>query len=116
MEFTIKRVETKEELDKLYNASAFTMEGLAEESIADLVGWLENNTTFTTDNLTVYIIKGSVMNKEYQLSGSNAYKDDLTIVSVIDIDLMKVALSRFSIGGRWFDDIVDNNRRREEAN
>ena len=111
MKHTIENVTTKEQLQKLYNNSAFTIEGLTEESIVDLVAWLEENTTFTTENPVVYITKGKVMNEMYELNGNNAYSNDLSIVSVIDIDLMKIALKRFSIGGRWFDDIVDNNAR-----
>ena len=49
------------------------------------------------------------MNDKYNLTDNNAYKEDLTIVSVIDINPLKIALKRFSVGGRWFDDIVDNN-------
>lgn len=114
MMFTTKHVATKAELDNLYNNSALTLEGLAEESIPDFVNWLEENTTFTADNLDVYVIEGSVMNDKYSLYGDNAYPNDLTIVSVIDIDLMKVAIPRFSIGARWFDDIVDNNKMRQQ--
>ena len=54
------------------------------------------------------------MNKEYELHLNNAYQDDLTIVSVMDIDSLPIIIQRFTIGARWFDDIVDNNRRREE--
>ena len=54
------------------------------------------------------------MNNIYNLYDNNAYNKDLTIVSIIGIDLMKIALKRFSVGGRWFDDIVDNNARRKE--
>ena len=114
MKFKIERVTTQEQLDKLYNNSALSIEGLAESSIPDFVEWLEENTTFTTDELIVYVTSGKVMNENYSLTGTNAYKNDLTIVSVIDIDLMRVALKRFTIGGRWFDDIVSNNTRREE--
>lgn len=114
MNYNIENVTTKAQLDKLYNNSAFTIEGLADESIGDLVAWLEENTTFTTNELIVYVTKGNVMNELYDLHGDNAYDNDLTIVSVIDIDLVKVALKRFSVGGRWFDDIVDNNIRRKE--
>lgn len=109
MNYTIENVTTKNQLDNLYNHSAFTIEGLAEESISDMIKWLKENTTFTTDNPTVYITKGKTMNIEYNLIGNKAYSDDLTIVSVIDIDSMKIAIKRFSVGGRWFDDIVDNN-------
>ena len=114
MNYIIENITTKSQLDNLYNNSAFTIEGLAEESIGDMIDWLAVNTTFTTNEPKVYIIKGSVMNDAYGLYGNNAYDDDLTIVSVIDIDLVKVALKRFSVGGRWFDDIVDNNANRKE--
>lgn len=111
MNYTIENVTTKAQLDNLYNHSAFTIEGLVEESIPDMLKWLEENTIFTTDNPIVYVTKGKIMNTEYALVGSKAYADDLTIISIFDIDLMKIALKRFSVGGRWFDDIVDNNAR-----
>ena len=53
------------------------------------------------------------MNDNYYLTGTNRYQDDLSLVSVVDINLMKVTFKRFEIGGRWFDDIVDNNASRE---
>ena len=112
MKYTIENVTTKKQLDNLYNHSAFTIEGLAEESIPDMIKWLEDNTVFTTDNPIVYVTKGKVMNTEYNLDGNKAYMEDLTIVSIFDIDLLKIAVKRFSVGGRWFDDIVDNNARR----
>lgn len=115
MKYIIENVTTKKQLDNLYNNSAFTIEGLAEESIQDLIEWLGDNTIFTTEEVVVYVTKGDVMNDMYKLRDSNVYPDDLSIVSVIDIDLMKVALKRFSVGGRWFDDIVDNNERRSEV-
>ena len=114
MKFTIENVTTKMQLDNLYNNSAFTIEGLAEDSIPDLISWLEESTTFTTDEPIVYVTKGYVMNLAYGLVGDNAYNNDLTIISIIDIDSLKIALKRFSIGARWFDDIVDNNVSRNE--
>ena len=114
MKYVVENVTTKEQLNKLYNNSAFTIEGLAEESIVDMIEWLKENTTFNTDKPVVYITKGYVMNLAYDLNGSNAYNDDLTIVSIIDINPLKIALKRFSVGGRWFDDIVDNNINRKE--
>ena len=109
MNYTIENVTTKEQLQRLYDNSAFTIEGLADESVPDLINWLEENTTFTKENPIVYITKGKVMNDEYDLNDNKAYAEDLTIVSVIDIDSLKIALKRFSVGGRWFDDIVGNN-------
>lgn len=113
MKHTIEYVTTKEQLQKLYDSSAFTMEGLNEDSIPDLLEWLSQNTTFITEEPVVYITKGYVMNSEYGLTSDNAYPKHVNIVSVIDIDQMKVAIPRFSIGARWFDDIVDNNVHRE---
>lgn len=112
MKYIVENVTTKEQLDKLYYNSAFTIEGLAEESIKDMIEWLEEHTMFTVDEPIVYVTKGNVMNEMYGLCDSNAYNDNLTIVSVIDIDSLKIALKRFTVGGRWFDDIVDNNAMR----
>ena len=113
MKYTLETVSSKEQLQRLYDSSAFTMEGLAEESIPDLMKWLGEVTTFTAEEPVVYITKGYVMNLAYGLTGDNTYSKDVTIVSVIDIDQARVAIPRFQIGGRWFDDIVDNNARRE---
>ena len=65
----------------------------------------------------VYIVSGKVMNVYCDLTGDNAYQDDLNLIAIklSDIaDYSKIVLPRFQVGGRWFDDIVDNNRRREE--
>ena len=116
MKFITKDVTNKETLDILYNHSALTIEGLAEDSIPDFVEWLVLNGAVKkeTDNLTMYIIKGEIMNDIYELTENNRYPDDLCIVSVFNIDLMAIALKRFEIDGRWFDDIVDNNQMREQ--
>ena len=57
------------------------------------------------------------MNDVYYLTGSNAYPKDLTIVSFKLSDLInlktKLFIDKFNVGARWFDDIVDNNLRRE---
>ena len=57
------------------------------------------------------------MNNAYGLTGTNAYKDELTILSIKLEDIENVGaitLPRFDIGGRWFDDIVDNNARHQK--
>lgn len=109
-----KELTTREELDAL--GSALTIEGLAESSIPDLFNWVKGITPMK--NETAYIIKGKTMNSVYGLTGTNAYPDDLTIVSIKleDIeDCMKVAIPRFQIGARWFDDIVANNEARQRT-
>ena len=113
----IINVTTKEQLDKLYNQSALTWEGLSadEENLNAVRKWLEEHEALTDIEPEFHIISGTFMNEQYGLSGSNAYPEGLTLVSVTDIDQMVIALIRFSVGGRWFDDIVDNNARREES-
>lgn len=113
----IVHVSTKTELDALYNQSAFTMEGLVadNENLSLLEEWLREHNALTNDNHTFHIIAGRLMNRTYNLTGTNAYPDDCTIVSVTGIDLTKLIIPRFEIGGRWFDDIVDNNIMREQS-
>ena len=103
---------TTEELRTL--GSALTMEGLAEESIPDFIEWIKEYTPMKSE--TAYIISGKTMNEVYCLTGDNAYPDDLTIVSIKLEDMekpMAIIMPRFQIGARWFDDIVENNLRRE---
>ena len=104
-----------EDLKALYDDSALTMTGLSLDSIPDFVGWVEGYTKLLRRR--VYIVSGKVMNVYCDLTGDNAYQDDLNLVAIklSDIaDYSKIVLPRFQVGGRWFDDIVDNNRRREE--
>ena len=107
-----KTITTREEIENL--GSALTIEGLAEKSIPDFIGWVKEHTPMINED--VYIIKGKTMNDIYHLTGNNAYKDDCTIVS-IDLNDMEnyasVIIPRFQIGARWLDDIIDNNVRRE---
>lgn len=108
----VKELTTLEELNDL--GSALTMEGLAESSIPDLFDWVEQHTPMKNRN--AYIIKGATMNRIYGLTGNNAYPDDCTLVAIKLEDIenyMKIVISRFQIGARWFDDIVDNNAMRE---
>lgn len=112
----IIHVSTKEQLDALYNRSALTWEGLTsdEENLNDVKEWLAENGAILNDfEPQFHIITGKLMNEIYGLTDTNAYPEDLTIVSVTDIYTLKIALARFQVGGRWFDDIVDNNARRE---
>lgn len=104
-----------EDLKALYDDSALTMTGLKLESIKDFVGWVEGYTKLLRRR--VYVVSGKVMNTYCGNTGDNAYADDLNLVAIklSDIaDYTKIVLPRFQVGGRWFDDIVDNNKRRED--
>ena len=113
----IIKVTTKAQLDELYKDWSLTIEGLApdEESLKQLLDWVKELTPLKRED--VYTIEGSVMNRMYGLTGTNAYPEtDSTLVCVKLADMeshMAVALPRFDIGGRWFTDIVDNNAWKE---
>ena len=104
-------------LDALYKDSAFTIEGLApdDKSLGNLAEWVKRLTAFKREDF--YIIDGKTMNREYRLTGTNAYPDtDCNLVCIKLADLVKplaLTMPRFQVGGRWFDDVVDNNARRE---
>ena len=103
-------------LDDLVKHSALTIEGLALKSIKNFVAWIENHTPLKRKD--VYVTKGALANQEWGLTGDNAYDADLNIVSVkLDDmkDFNKIVIPRFEIGGRWMDDIYDNNIRRENT-
>ena len=110
----IIRVNSREELDFLYEDNALTVVGLCRESIPDLFNILKENTTVHRER--VFITSGKLMNEQYGLTGKNAYPDNLTIVSISleDFDVEPMILKRFEFGGRWFNDIVDNNARRQK--
>ena len=111
--------DTREKLfAELYETSAMTFEGTTTDEVN--LKHLENfirDMDARTGELDLVIYTGVDMNEYYHLTGTNAYSDDLTFVSarVSCYNAAKVALPmRFMLGGRWFDDIVDNNARREE--
>lgn len=112
-------VKTREQLDDLINDSALTWEGLKMKTNADYKNVTDWMAQFGAKPKTknVYITKGKTMNALEGLTGSNAYPDDLSIISfkLSEIEnAMALAIPRFSVQGRWMDDIVENNRRREE--
>jgi len=103
-----------EQLKELVKGSALTIEGLAESSIGDFLDWVEGLAKLKVRR--AYVTKGSLANREWGLTGGNAYPDDLNIVSVKLDDMgdwNKIVLPRMQVGGRWMDDIKDNNVMRE---
>ena len=107
--YEIVEAKSKKDLDELYKNSALTIEGLDSDSIVDFADDVIAHGG-TVDK--VVVIEGRLMNKVYGLTGDNAYYPSLTIVSILG-NTVPMTMRRFSFGGRWFDDIVDNNARRE---
>jgi hypothetical protein len=111
MAYSINTDITEDIFNTLYNHSALTLEGLDPDSIKDYADYL-NEVCGLKDNAVFHIISGKSMNYYYNLTNTNAYPDDLNIV-VIDLsdlnDVNKIIFKRFEFGGRWFDDVIDNN-------
>ena len=113
----IIKVTTKAQLDELYKDWSLTIEGLSpdEKNLKELLDWVKELTPLKRED--VYTIEGSVMNRMYGLTGTNAYPEtDCTLVCVKLADMEhsdRVTMPRFDIGGRWFTDIVDNNAWKE---
>ena len=105
-------------LEELVKGSALTFEGLAESSFDEFLDWVKDVAGLKTRRL--YVTKGRLANSEWLLTGDNAYRNDLNIVSVKLDDMEdwnKIVRARFQVGARWMDDIHDNNviRERESA-
>ena len=108
---------TNEIFNELYKTSALTIEGLStdEENLTDVYNYFEEN--FGLVERKCYVISGKQMNKHYSLTGNNAYPDDVSIVCFpLDnfVNKNKLVIDRFNFGGRWFNDVVDNNALREK--
>lgn len=110
-------IDSLEQITELREKSSLTFEGVEknEGSIEFIKDWLDQQSAITGDKLKLYWCSGEQMNGFSQLTKNNAYNDDLNIL-IVDADcisLEKVVMSRFSLGGRWLDDVMDNNERRE---
>ena len=108
-------------LDDFYEGSSLTFEGCTtdKENIDYLYNWLKDLGAIKegAGPLPIYTYKGSLMNEKYGLTGSNKYPNDLNFITIMLEDINythNLAIKRFEIGGRWFDDIVGNNAMRQE--
>lgn len=75
---------------------------LTKEGIGTITKWIE----FT----------GLDMNRLGRLSGDNAYPSSIKFLAfpLDNLDIGKLAIFKLHMQDRWFDDIIDNNARREE--
>ena len=100
----IKKITTLNDLKELYDCSALTWEGLREED------WEVACAQYSLKGRdgVVYVMDGDTMNRLCNLKGNNAYPSNLNIVSIKDYNCLAI-----NVGGRWMDDIIDNNARRQ---
>lgn len=109
----------EEKIRELENDSAFTwvgLSGLKNDKEVILDEFKKADVLGDVETFEFYIWKGKLMNQIYMLTGSNAYPEDLTFVSIplsMFKNIRKLAMLKLQLGARWLDDIVDNNARRE---
>jgi len=105
---------THEEFQKAYDGWYYTIEGAG----GDIQEWKDGiNKCLEAEGIghvdTWFEFEGSDMNREYDLKGDNAYKDDLHFLAfpLDGLDTDKLAIFKLRHRNRWFTDIVDNNER-----
>lgn len=111
-------VTNNETFEELYDNSAYTITGVG----GNLNDWAKGyNEELRKRDIgeakTFYTFTGKQMNEYYNLTGNNAYQDDLRFLSfkLDGLDVGKLAMFKLMFEDRWFDDIVDNNRFRERG-
>lgn len=103
-------------LKKAYDGSYYTIIGAG----GNLEEWKAGYTKMLSEKgigsiKEWFSFKGADMNKEFCLSGTNRYDDNLTfLVFPLDgLDVGKLAIFKLQMGDRWFDDVVNNDLSRE---
>lgn len=109
--FTVKRYNDDElnVLDDFYHDSSLTEEGLIadQDNLVDYYEYLKNNVG-VSDMFCFHVFTGEQINS-WLGRVHYPYDFNIVIVELKDIkDVNKLACFRFSFGGRWFDDVVDN--------
>ena len=103
--------------DEMYNGSYYTILGCGEsldEWIENYEKWLKQGEIGIPKNW--YKFTGKQMNDKYGLYGNVAYPKDLICLSfpLDGLNTGKLAIFKIEYQDRWFDDIVDNNKRHME--
>lgn len=101
---------------KMYEGSWFTIIGAG----GDINEWKEGlQNMLTEENIGTITewatFKGIDYNSYYETTGDNRYPDDITFLafSIEGLNIGRLAMFKLRMGGRWFDDVVDNDMRRE---
>lgn len=110
-------ITTTELFEKAYAGSYYTIIGCGGE----IKDWTEGYDKLLQEKgigkpSKWFQFTGRDMNDEYNLTGNNRYPDDLHFLCfpLDGLDVGKLAIFKIAMCDRWFDDIVDNNRRREK--
>ena len=113
--FNIVNVDDKNIIKDLYNNSALTFISEPSNELLDFIfNWLNNENVLNSDSLNLYVFNGHMLKQVFDYS---RYDDDIKFLSIFlkDLDINdsnKESFSRahLSVGSRWLDDIVDNDK------
>ena len=110
----------KTDFIKFYEGSYYTITGCGGNIDDWIVGYcnLLGREGIGSDICFIHFT-GKDYNEAFHLTGNNRYPDDLNFLcfpleGIRDIG--KLAMFKITMGDRWFDDIVDNDLRREGVN
>lgn len=111
-----------EKFSRAYNGSYYTAIGCG----GNIDEWIEGydryirmsvDDDFDIHKEDVIMFSGADMNSFFGLTGTNAYDPELKFLAFsyrTCSQIGKLAIFKLSMRDRWFDDIVDNNARRED--
>lgn len=106
-----------EMLRRAYDGSYYTITGAG----GDLQEWKDGYAAMLKEReigtITEWIdFTGRDMNEEFNLTDDNRYPNDIHFLAfpLDGLNVNKLAVFKIEMRDRWFDDIVDNNARREE--
>lgn len=107
---------TEQDIKDMYDRSEWTWEGMTtdEDNLDAIAQFIELNAPKVPQPYTFWTWTGDTFNKMYDLTGNNAYPDDLIFLAVDNLYEPLYPILKMRVGARWLDDIVDNIKWREE--
>lgn len=110
--FTTTKVDDEEKLKELYEDNSFVLLGIdtSESNLESLANILEDAGHLKNDIVIFYIIKGSLLNKIFNI---NDYKSNLNIIAIKQEDLSKIdelknsTMYQLSVCTNWMKNLID---------
>lgn len=106
MNIKINNIINIEGINKLSSVSAITFEGIAptDNNVNNIAEWFKGYEAVKDEgDLEFHVISGKLMNEAFELTSTNKYPNDLSILSITGVDNSKIITKRFEVGGRWMD-------------
>ena len=112
--YVLKTLTKPEELQEVYDGSCYTICGCG----GDISEWPDGVSDMLMDKgigrpKTFYTFGGKLLN-EFAGPNGDPFKEEIIILSFSHegLDVGKLSMFKIGMGDHWFDDIVDNMRRR----